>query len=93
MPTLRVDDRETTAAAGTTLFAAATALGVRVPTSCHEQGKCRECLVEIEAGGELLSEREPEEEHLPPGFRLSCRARLEGAGVVRAHTLRRGALR
>ena len=32
------------------LFECAEALGVHVPTSCVKQGKCRECLVEVEAG-------------------------------------------
>ena len=40
-----------------TLFALAESVGVRVPTSCFGQGKCRECLVEVEEGSELLSPR------------------------------------
>ncbi len=90
---LRIDDLEGTFPAGTTLFDAAESLGVRVPTSCQKQGKCRECLVEIEDGTRLLSELEPQEVHLRPGFRLSCRARLPHSGAVRAHTMRRGALK
>ena len=89
---LTIDGRATGAEIGTTVFDAAEAIGVRVPTSCHKQGKCRECLVEIEAGGETLSPRTPEEEHLPEGFRLSCRARFERAGEVVCHTMRRGEL-
>lgn len=68
-------------------------MGVLVPTSCHKQGKCRECLVEVESGGELLTELEPQEDHLPEGFRLSCRARFRCPGEVRAHTMRRGRMR
>ena len=90
---LRINDLETTVAEGVTLFRAAESIGVRVPTSCHEQGKCRECLVEIESGAEYLIDREPQEDHLPEGFRLSCRARFRGPGEVRAHTMRRGGLR
>jgi len=78
---------------GTTLFECAESLAVRVPTSCFEQGKCRECLMEIERGAEHLSEPSPEEKHLGDGFRLSCRARVMGRdGAVQAHTLRRGAM-
>jgi len=95
--TLRVlvDGREARGEAGATLYACAESVGVYVPTSCFAQGKCRECLVEVELGAELLSPRTPEEEALDARFRLSCRARLEkgGEATVRCHTLRRGALR
>jgi len=78
---------------GESLFERAEALGVHVPTSCVKQGKCRECLVEVESGAECLSEPAPQERHLSGRFRLACRTRLERPGVVRCHTLRRGALR
>jgi uncharacterized 2Fe-2S/4Fe-4S cluster protein (DUF4445 family) len=81
------------AAIGLTLFDCAEALGVTVPTSCHKQGKCRECLVEIESGAELLSALTPQESHLGGRFRLACRTRVAAAGEVRCHTLRRGGLR
>ena len=89
---LRINDLDVMAEEGTTLFDAAESVGVRVPTSCRKQGKCRECLVEIESGAEFLSPLEPQEAHLGEGFRLSCRARLTG-GPVLAHTMRRGSLR
>jgi uncharacterized 2Fe-2S/4Fe-4S cluster protein (DUF4445 family) len=90
---LRIDGRTAPAEDGRTLFRLAEAIGVHVPTSCHEQGKCRECLVEIEAGGDLLLSPTVREEHLPDGFRLSCQARVAGtAGEIRCHTMRRGAL-
>ncbi|MBL8987509.1 MAG: 2Fe-2S iron-sulfur cluster binding domain-containing protein, partial [Gemmatimonadetes bacterium] len=89
-----MDGRTTTAVEGTSLFECAEALDVRVPTSCVKQGKCRECLVEVDEGAELLSDPAPQEAHLEGRFRLSCRARLAGpGGSVRCHTLRRGALR
>lgn len=89
-----IDGRTVAGAEGDSLFECAEAAGVRVPTSCVKLGKCRECLVEVEEGGELLSEPSPQEGHLEGRFRLSCRARLVVAtGVVRCHTLRRGALR
>ena len=67
---------------------------MRVATSCRKQGKCRECLVEVVEGGDHLSERSPEEQHLKGDFRLSCRARVSAeSGTIACHTLRRGAMR
>lgn len=84
----------TAAARGDSLFTCAERLGLRVPTSCQKQGKCKECVVEVTAGMDCLSAPEPEERHLKPPFRLSCRARLvNDAGVVRCHTMRRGEMR
>ncbi len=73
---VQVDGRETVAPEGSTLFECAESLGITVPTSCRMQGKCRECLVEIEQGASALTAIAPEEGHLPSGFRLSCRSRL-----------------
>jgi uncharacterized 2Fe-2S/4Fe-4S cluster protein (DUF4445 family) len=73
------------------LFAHAEQIGVRVPTSCGKQGKCKECLVEVVEGMERLSPRTAEEQHLRDKFRLSCRCHVTGgSGVVRCHTMRRG---
>ena len=90
---LEIDGKETAAVPGSSIFDAAETIGVHVPTSCVKQGKCRECMVEIEAGAECLTPRSPEEEHLPPSFRLSCRARFAEEGLVSCHTMRRGTLR
>jgi uncharacterized 2Fe-2S/4Fe-4S cluster protein (DUF4445 family) len=90
---LYVDHREALASPGATLFDCAESIGIQVPTSCVKQGKCRECLLEVEEGGELLSPRTPEEEHLEGRFRLACRTRIVGDGVVRCHTMRRGSMR
>ena len=87
-----IDDR-TIAAGDASLFECAERLGVRVPTSCNKNGKCRECLVEVTAGLEHLSPRTKEEEHLGGQFRLSCRARVNGDGIVTCHTLRRTGLK
>jgi uncharacterized 2Fe-2S/4Fe-4S cluster protein (DUF4445 family) len=90
---ITVDGVSGPARVGQTLFDCAEALGVSVPTSCHTQGKCRECLVEIEQGAELLSALTPQESHLGGRFRLACRTRLAATGEVRCRTLRRGSLR
>jgi uncharacterized 2Fe-2S/4Fe-4S cluster protein (DUF4445 family) len=84
-----VDARE-----GMSLFECAEAAGVQVPTSCFKQGKCRECLVEVEDGSSSLTPMSAAEAHLGGAFRLSCQARLTAeAGTVRCHTLRRGTMR
>jgi uncharacterized 2Fe-2S/4Fe-4S cluster protein (DUF4445 family) len=91
--TVTIDGHTGGAAIGQTLFDCAESLGVQVPTSCHKQGKCRECLLEIESGAEFLSDPAPEEGHLEGRFRLACRTRVIAQGDVQGHTLRRGALR
>lgn len=79
---------------GSSLFDYAGTLGIKVPTSCNKNGKCKECLVEIAEGMELLSPQTPEENHLKDNFRLSCRCKIiAGTGVVRCHTMRRGEMR
>jgi uncharacterized 2Fe-2S/4Fe-4S cluster protein (DUF4445 family) len=89
--TLTLNSHTTAAPPGPSLFDYADQLGVRVPTSCHKAGKCRECLVEVLAGEDLLSPPTPEEQQLKDSFRLACRCHVRGdAGVVRCHTLRRG---
>lgn len=91
--TVTVDGLSGTAEIGTTLFDFAESLGITVPTSCYKQGKCRECLLEIESGSELLSPLAPQESHLGGKFRLACRTQLTAPGEVHCHTLRRGTLR
>ena len=81
-------------APGGSLFDYAESLGMFVPTSCQKLGKCKECLVEVTEGLDLLTPRTKEEQHLDENFRLSCQAGLAAAeGVVRYHTMRRGDLR
>jgi uncharacterized 2Fe-2S/4Fe-4S cluster protein (DUF4445 family) len=92
--TLTVNGRTAAASSGRTLFDLATGLGVRVPTSCQTNGKCKECVVEIAEGLNLLSPPTPAERHLKGPFRLSCQASLvTDDGVVRCHTMRRGRMR
>lgn len=91
---LEINSQAIAAQPGCSIFEHAERLGVRVPTSCVKQGKCRECLVEVVQGMELLGPPSPEEKNLRAGFRLSCRARVTGqSGVIKCHTLRRGAMR
>src|SRR5678815_3878908 len=77
--TLTVNGHRLAATAGVSLFDAAEQAGVRVPTSCVTQGKCKECVVEVTSGMELLSEPTQFEKHLDvrsSRFRLSCQARV-----------------
>ena len=92
--TLTIDGRTIVAAPGPSLFDYAERLGVRVPTSCQKQGKCKECIVEVTCGAEALSPPTEHERHLKGSFRLSCRTRVASdEGDVRCHTMRRGQLR
>jgi uncharacterized 2Fe-2S/4Fe-4S cluster protein (DUF4445 family) len=89
--TVEINGQAIQATLGKSLFAHADQLGVRVPTSCGQQGKCRECLVEIVEGMECLSPPTGEEQHLQDAFRLSCRCHIATrTGLVRCHTMRRG---
>src|ERR1039457_4193 len=91
---LHFNHLQDSAGPGSSLFDCAESLGIKVPTSCRKQGKCKECLVEITAGMECLSAKGPEESHLQENFRLSCRCRIvKDSGVVRCHTMRRGDMR
>jgi uncharacterized 2Fe-2S/4Fe-4S cluster protein (DUF4445 family) len=91
---LHFNGRQSEALPGSSLFECAEALGIKVPTSCRKQGKCKECLVEISAGMDRLTPKSPEELHLKENFRLSCRCRIAaGSGLVRCHTMRRGEMR
>ena len=79
---------------GASLFDCAEQLQVPVASSCRKQGKCRECVIEVVAGGEHLNPPQPAEQHLPGGFRLACCARVAAeAGDVRVHPLRRGEMK
>ncbi len=79
---------------GRSLFTSAEKLGIPVPTSCNKQGKCKECVVEVTEGMECLSKPGPEERHLKGAFRLSCCTRVvKEDGLVRCHTMRRGAMK
>ena len=86
---------------GLSLFQYAESLGIRVPTSCVKQGKCKECLVEITEGMDCLSRYTSKESHLigtkalpNNNFRLSCQTKIiSDSGVVRCNTMRRGKMK
>lgn len=92
--TLTINGQTIEAAPGPSLFDYAERLGVRVPTSCQKQGKCKECMVEVVEGMDCLSTPTEQELHLKGNFRLSCRCSVvAGNGHVRCHTMRRGHMR
>lgn len=91
---LTINVQTVTAEPGPTLFDYAEQMGLHVPSSCHKQGKCRECLMEVTQGMEALSPPAEEEMHLQAPFRLSCRSRVTAQrGTIRASTLRRADMR
>lgn len=92
--TITINGSTTEAAPGVSLFDCAERLGIRVPTSCHKQGKCKECMVEVMEGMERLSPLSEAERHLSGAFRLSCSTLIAAAdGEIRCHTMRRGQMR
>jgi uncharacterized 2Fe-2S/4Fe-4S cluster protein (DUF4445 family) len=91
---VEIDRKTIRAEVGQSLFECAEQMQVQIPTSCLKNGKCRECLVEVSEGEQLLSPRAPQEDHLKGKFRLSCRARITAdSGRISCHTLRRERMR
>jgi uncharacterized 2Fe-2S/4Fe-4S cluster protein (DUF4445 family) len=92
--TLTINGQSTEPRADLSLFDLAESLGIDVPTSCRKQGKCKECMVEVVEGLDLLSPLAEPEQHLKGNFRLSCQTYATGAsGHIRCHTMRRGHMR
>jgi len=95
--TLTINGYRIVVSSAESLFAAAERAGVRVPTSCVTQGKCKECVVEVTRGRDLLSPPTESERHLDVRggpFRLSCQARIVVEdGEVECQTMRRGRMR
>jgi uncharacterized 2Fe-2S/4Fe-4S cluster protein (DUF4445 family) len=92
--TLCINGQSTAAPRGASLFELAEAIGVAIPTSCRTQGKCKECLVEVVSGSDLLTPPTDAEQHLRDRFRLSCQCRLAADdGSIECHTMRRGQMR
>jgi len=91
---IKINGKSLSTGSGPSIFDCSEELDVHVPTSCRKNGKCRECIVEITEGAELLSELSAEEEHLGEEFRLACRARIQAdSGSISCHTMRRGRMR
>jgi uncharacterized 2Fe-2S/4Fe-4S cluster protein (DUF4445 family) len=91
---LIINGRRIDEAAGLTIFEAAARVGVHIPTSCVTQGKCKECIVEVDRGMDGLSRPTEAERHRAGRFRLSCECRFDArAGDIECHTLRRGRMR
>jgi uncharacterized 2Fe-2S/4Fe-4S cluster protein (DUF4445 family) len=91
---LIINGRRIDEAAGLTIFEAAARAGVPIPTSCVTQGKCKECVVEVDRGMDGLSPPTEAERHLTGRFRLSCQCRIsDGTGEIECHTMRRGRMR
>lgn len=90
---LTINVQTVTVDPGPTLFDYAEQMGLHVPSSCHKQGKCRECLMEITQGMDALSPPAEEEKHLKGLFRLSCRSRIvANTGTICATTMRRAGM-
>ena len=64
-------------AIGKTVFDYADELAVEVPTSCHRNGRCHECVVDVGQGGDALSARTDAESFLRGSYRLACQAMIE----------------
>jgi uncharacterized 2Fe-2S/4Fe-4S cluster protein (DUF4445 family) len=89
--TLTINGQSIQATDGRSLFDYAEALSIDVPTSCRNQGKCKECMVEVVEGMSALSPLAEPERHLKGNFRLSCQTSVMATeGHVRCHTMRRG---
>jgi uncharacterized 2Fe-2S/4Fe-4S cluster protein (DUF4445 family) len=93
-PGLSIDGARGAAAPGRSLFEAAEAIGRRPPSSCEKNGRCRECLLDVVEGADLLAGRTEAERHLDGAYRLACQARvLPGSGTIVARQPGRGVLR
>ena len=62
--------------AGKTVFDYADDLAIQVPTSCHRNGICHECIVDVEEGMGALSPPTEAESFLKGTYRLACQARV-----------------
>ncbi|MAE59777.1 MAG: ferredoxin [Planctomycetaceae bacterium] len=88
--TVRCGDDVRELQTGQTLFDHADTLGVKVPTSCGRTGICHECVVEVRAGADGLSERTEAEAFLGGDYRLACQAEVKaGASDIEFALLRR----
>ena len=90
MAYIRCNDVEMELKVGKTVFDYADELAIQVPTSCHRNGICHECIVEVEKGLEALSPRTEAESFLTGEYRLACQANVVSEEVcVKFSPLRR----
>ncbi len=61
---------------GLSLFDYADRSNTRIPSSCARSGSCHECVVQIDAGIEALSQRTDTEKFLKDPFRLACQTKI-----------------
>jgi uncharacterized 2Fe-2S/4Fe-4S cluster protein (DUF4445 family) len=91
---LTVEGRKTAVEPGISLFESAERLNLPVTNSCQKQGICRECIVEVISGGDLLTKPTEHERHLRGGFRLACQAVIAApSGKIAFRRLRRSDVR
>jgi uncharacterized 2Fe-2S/4Fe-4S cluster protein (DUF4445 family) len=91
---VRIEERELEAEPGLSLFECADRVDLPITNSCGKDGDCRECLVEVTEGSELLAPRGEQERHLRGSFRLACRARIQGErGAISYHRVRWSGMR
>jgi len=93
LPIFTIHNKTIQSKANQSLFDLAEELSVAVPSSCKKQGKCKECLIEITSGSELLSPLSDKEQHLLPQYRLACQAYIEKEGEVKAENLKRSRIK
>ncbi|MFC7046124.1 ASKHA domain-containing protein [Halobacteriaceae archaeon GCM10025711] len=88
-PTVRFHPGETTVSVeeGTTLLAAAERAGLSIESLCGGEGLCGTCKVVVDDGADCLSDPTDademllSDEQLADGYRLSCRASVQGGAV------------
>jgi uncharacterized 2Fe-2S/4Fe-4S cluster protein (DUF4445 family) len=86
-----METRKLEAEPGLSLFECAEELGLAVTNSCQKLGNCRECIVEVSEGADLLTPPTEHERHLRGSYRLACRARVSAAsGTIAFRRLRHG---
>lgn len=92
--TLHINGQLADAPRSASVFDCAQRIGIQVPTSCNKNGKCKECIIEVVEGMQLLSAPTEFEDHLKGRFRLSCQCMVNAdAGEITCHTMRRGQMR
>ncbi len=93
MKTFSLNNKTINSTANQSLFDLAKLLSMHIPSSCKEQGTCKECLIEIKSGANLLSPLTKDEKHLRPNYRLACQTYIEKEGEVIAENLKRSLIK